>query len=533
MPSDVTDDAVEKKTILFNVTKKESHNPNNGFKKLFRRLRPHFKIASNKDELSSESLAEADLIVFGGPNDNFTEGECEDIKTWLDNGGRALFMVNDGGEKNAGSNYNTLFKDLGIKVNDDSVMRSVYYKYLHPKEVFIAEGTLVPDLVRKKNTVSLGARKNSNNNATKSQNPSDVDAQLPFVYPYGASLTVSKPSRPLLSSGPVSFPMNRPIASIWESETVTESGGQRGRCAIIGSVDIFGDDWLDKEDNNKLSDLIFAWLLNEADFDMTGDRQDGEIADYTPIPHIESLSQSIKPCLQGMDELPQDFTKMFDTTMFRFDTDLIPQILRLYTTLGVPHETLTLIPPQFECPLPKLLPATFPPAMREPPPPALDQFDLDEHFAKEGLRLAQLTNKCTNGEEDLEYYIAESGEILGVMDQLQFGERSAKHILYHIFKQIVDFKKQDGGKAGESINDHNFGQEMNGGGFTSAYEYNGEPGNNNDANTVEATPVPIHIAHVDLAPMKLEAVGRSSLAALDPSLGFGGPAIQQTGAEFK
>jgi intraflagellar transport protein 52 len=28
--------------------------------------------------------------------------------------------------------------------------------------------------------------------------------------------------------------------------------------------------------------------------------------------------------------------------------------------------------------------------MREPPPPALDQFDLDEHFAKEGLRLAQV-----------------------------------------------------------------------------------------------------------------------------------------------
>jgi intraflagellar transport protein 52 len=113
-----------------------------------------------------------------------------------------------------------------------------------------------------------------------------------------------------------------------------------------------------------------------------------------------------------MDELPRDFTKMFDTKMFRFDVDLLPQAVRLYDFLGVPHDPLTLIPPQFECPLPKLSPATFPPAMREPPPPALDQFDLDEHFAKEGLRLAQLTNKCTNGEEDLEYYIAESGEIL-------------------------------------------------------------------------------------------------------------------------
>jgi hypothetical protein len=37
-----------------------------------------------------------------------------------------------------------------MSINNDSVMRSVYYKYMHPKEVFIAEGTLIPDLIRKK-----------------------------------------------------------------------------------------------------------------------------------------------------------------------------------------------------------------------------------------------------------------------------------------------------------------------------------------------------------------------------------------------
>jgi hypothetical protein len=37
-----------------------------------------------------------------------------------------------------------------MSVNNDSVMRSVFYKYLHPKEVFIAEGVLVPDITRKK-----------------------------------------------------------------------------------------------------------------------------------------------------------------------------------------------------------------------------------------------------------------------------------------------------------------------------------------------------------------------------------------------
>ena len=57
-------------------------------------------------------------------------------------------------------------------------------------------------------------------------------------------------------------------------------------------------------------------------------------------------------------------------------------------------------------------PAVFAPCLREPEPPALDQFDLDEHFASEKLRLAQLTNKC-HDDDDLEYYIKESGDILG------------------------------------------------------------------------------------------------------------------------
>lgn len=297
--------------------------------------------------------------------------------------------------------------------------------------------------------------------------------------------------------------MNRPIAAMWEAETVNNIGARRGRMVVIGSVEIFSDDWIDKDENSKLCDILVSWLLGEADLDMTSDRNDADISDYRPVPNIEGLSLLLKPCLQGMDELPRDFTKLFDMNMFKFDMDLVPQSIQLYETLGVPHETLTLIPPQFECPLPKLGIATFPPAMREPLPPALDQFDLDEHFAKEGLRLAQLTNKCTSGDEDLEYYIAESGEILGVVQSLPYGERSAKHILFHIFKQIVDFKKQDFGKT-ELIsatypvdNNYDYSYAQN------AYDYQDLSHNESDQTKSNHYAI-THIAHVDLAPMKLD-----------------------------
>eukprot|EP00602_Paraphysomonas_sp_CaronLab_P003680 CAMPEP_0185032264 /NCGR_PEP_ID=MMETSP1103-20130426/20213_1 /TAXON_ID=36769 /ORGANISM="Paraphysomonas bandaiensis, Strain Caron Lab Isolate" /LENGTH=597 /DNA_ID=CAMNT_0027568093 /DNA_START=46 /DNA_END=1839 /DNA_ORIENTATION=+ len=514
-----TDSDKVKKIILIDAAKKETHHLSNGFKKLFRRLRTNYKVAANKEEISRDTLADASLIVFGAPREEFTASEISDLTSWLNGGGRILMMATDGGDVEDNVNVKNFLESYGIGCNSDSVMRSVYYKYLHPKEVYIADGVLVPDLARKKNMTTLAGSRKAAPTASKGSekgskaNAQTADQKLAFVYPYGVSLNVQRPSRPLLSSGPISYPMNRPIAAVWESETVAEVGALRGRMVVVGSVDIFGDDWLDKEENAKLSDMIFSWLLSDLEVDMTTDRHDGELLwDYTRIPHVESLSSTVKPCLQGMEELPKDFTRLFESKMFSFDTILIPEAVRLYQTLGVPHDPLTLIPPQFECPLPKLAPAIFPPAMREPPPPALDQFDLDEHFAKESLRLAQLTNKCTNGEEDLEYYVAESGDILGVSAELPFGERTAKHILFHIFKQIVDFKKQDAGKSSH--------YNLDALGPAPAYDYDG-------GDAVEATAVAVtHISHVDLAPMK--STNRGNLEALQPlesGFSFGGPAL--------
>ena len=113
-------------------------------------MRAHYKISSNKDDLTLETLGDVDLVVFGGSREHFNEDECRDLKTWMEGGGRVLFLVSDADDKHSRCNYKELFGDFGVTVNDDAVMRQIYYKYLHPKEVFIAEGILVPDMQRKK-----------------------------------------------------------------------------------------------------------------------------------------------------------------------------------------------------------------------------------------------------------------------------------------------------------------------------------------------------------------------------------------------
>jgi intraflagellar transport protein 52 len=263
---------------------------------------------------------------------------------------------------------------------------------------------------------------------------------LTFVYPYGATLTVKKPAAPLLSSGFISYPVNRPVVAAWQEGGVPAPPSKSGRLVVFGSAQCFVDEWIDKEENSKLQEIIFRWLLKDKGIKLDHqDAEDPDLNEYVRLPDTQALSDRLRSCMQESEELPKDFTRLFDDSLFKFDTSLIPEAVNLYRELGVKHEPLTLIPPQFECPLPPLKSAVFPPALREPPPPALDQFDLDEHFASESLRLAQLTNKCSD--DDLEYYVRESADILGILPRLDPERSDAKHVLEFIFQKIVNFKK--------------------------------------------------------------------------------------------
>lgn len=54
--------------------------------------------------------------------------------------------------------------------------------------------------------------------------------------------------------------------------------------------------------------------------------------------------------------------------------------------------------------------------------------------------MAQLTNKCND--DDLEYYIKECGDILGVSQNINNSD-DPKAILHYIFQEIVKYKSQN------------------------------------------------------------------------------------------
>uniref|UniRef100_A0A8C0I3U9 Intraflagellar transport 52 n=1 Tax=Balaenoptera musculus TaxID=9771 RepID=A0A8C0I3U9_BALMU len=377
-------------TILFNAYKKEVFTTSNGYKSMQKRLRSNWKIQSLKDEITSEKLTGVKLWI-----------TFEVLKKYLDGGGDILVMLGEGGESRFDTNINFLLEEYGIMVIMVIIL-NVYYKYFHPKEALVSNGVLNREISRAAGKAVPGIieEESSGNNAQA----------LTFVYPFGATLSVMKPAVAVLSTGSVCFPLNRPILAFYHSKS------QGGKLAVLGSCHMFSDPYLDKEENSKIM-----------------------ISDYTMLPDTATLSERLRVCLQEGDENPRDFTTLFDLSVYQLDTTSLPKVIKAHEQLNVKREPLQLIQPQFETPLPALQPAVFPPSFRELSPPPLELFDLDETFSSEKARLAQITNKCT--EEDLEFYIRKCGDILGVTNKLPKDQQDAKHILEHIFFQVVEFKK--------------------------------------------------------------------------------------------
>ncbi|XP_058229253.1 intraflagellar transport protein 52 homolog isoform X2 [Hemibagrus wyckioides] len=417
-------DKEQRNIVVFNSSKREQFSANTGYKSLQKRLRTQWKIQGIKEEITAEKLHGVKLWITAGPREKFTEAELQVLKQYLEGGGNVLAMLGEGGEVKYDTNINFLLEEFGIMVNSDAVVRNVYYKYFHPKEALVSNGVLNREISRAAGKVVTGV--------IDDEGPGNNTQALTFVYPYGATLNVMRPAVAALSTGSVCFPLNRPVLAFSKVENA-------GKLAVLGSCHMFSDQYLDKEENSKIIDVVFQWLTTDNIHLNQIDADDPEITDYTMLPDTGYLSKRLRACLQEGDENPRDFTSLYNMSLFNLSTDSLPSVIRAYKQLNVKHEPLQLITPQFETPLPPLQPAVFQPAFRDLPPPMLDLFDLDETFSSEKVRLAQLSNKCTD--DDLEFYVRKCGDILGVSGKLDKEKQDAKHFLEHIFFQVVEFKK--------------------------------------------------------------------------------------------
>lgn len=349
----------------------------------------------------------------------FTEAEFKAIKAYMEDGGNVMLLLGEGGEAKLDTNVNFLMEDHGIIANSDAVIRSAYHKDLfHPKEALVTNGVLNREI-----TAACGKR----------QVEDSPSSGLRFVYAYGATLKVTRPATALLSTGSVSLPMNQPVCAL-------ASVKRKGRLMVLGSYHMFSDSYFEKEDNAKLFDVLLQIATSNSIQLNAIDAQNPDVPDNVFLPDVGKLAEQPRVCLQEGDEVPRDFTTLADRSLFGISTAGIPAAIRAYEDLRVKHEPLALITPQFETPLPPLMPAVFPPTFRDLDGPALDLYDLDENFSSEKIRLAQLTNKCN--EDDLEYFVRECGELFGVKAAAgQQGPLSGKQILEQVLREIAEFKK--------------------------------------------------------------------------------------------
>ncbi|XP_054169236.1 intraflagellar transport protein 52 homolog [Oppia nitens] len=419
-----TSDTNVKNTIVFDVSKSPNFGLNDGFRTLQRRLKTSgWKVMSNKEEITNEILSQSTIFVILSPKSKYNDIEFKNIRKYIQNGGKLWLMLGEGGERKASTNVNFLLEEYGIAINNDCVVRTAFYKYYHPKEALIGNGVLNRGLLQCANKLQRLVNQD-NEDTIQIQN-------INYVYPFGATLNVAKPATAVLSTGSLALPLHRPVCAFYNQST-------NGKIVVLASSHIFSDTYIEKEDNSLLKDVIINYLTDDTFVLNTIDAQNPEISDYYTIPDIELLSDQPFSSLEESEELPSDYNKLFSKSINQITNTELTQVIKAYEELQMDRETLKLIKPQFETPLPALQPAVFPPTFRELPKPALELLDLDDAFSSIPTRLTQIANKC--GENDLEYFVRECGLIVGINETMT-GQKSAKAILHYIFSKIVEFKK--------------------------------------------------------------------------------------------
>ncbi|CAH2057345.1 unnamed protein product, partial [Iphiclides podalirius] len=401
--------------------------------------------ARNRDELSPSVLEDVQILVIPGPQNVFTDDEFACLKAMVERGDSVLVAMADGGEERMNTNINFFLEEYGIVVNNDCVVRAKYHKFYHPKECHISSGILNRGVV--KHIMKMP------NYTVESDDFLEEPATPTFVYPYGATLTVNKPAAAILSSSDICYPVKRPVAALYTSE---KSGG---KLFVIGSAHFFADQYLESECNDLIREMIFNYLGGVIDLHLNPvDVEDPDVNEYRTLGDALFLSKVPLPAPATAPPprlAPLHPHALFTWSLFSLNLAQLPEALGLYDALAVKHEPLRLIAPQFETPYPPLQLAVFAPTFREPPPPPLELFDLDEAFSSERSQLARLADKYLQPavtrmgegdvgqlENELEYFIRECGRVVRLTRASPADEGpSARSILHQLGVQLATYKK--------------------------------------------------------------------------------------------
>lgn len=88
-----------------------------------------------------------------------------------------------------------IFKDNTIVA--DYLIKTHYYKYFHPKECLISDSSI-------------------NQNLRRGDRVSKED--MVFIYPFGCTMSVVKPSVVGFTSGTTTFPVDRPLSALYYNQ---------------------------------------------------------------------------------------------------------------------------------------------------------------------------------------------------------------------------------------------------------------------------------------------------------------------------
>ena len=73
---------------------------------------------------------------------------------------------------------------------------------------------------------------------------------------------------------------------------------RRGKLLVLGSIRMFDDEFFEKEDNQKIQEAFFRWLLTDKDVQFEKHiKDDNDISEYAHVPDITALADRLRSCL--------------------------------------------------------------------------------------------------------------------------------------------------------------------------------------------------------------------------------------------